>query len=113
MTQHGLSASQARTVSITDLIVYNEIDAINREIIAQALLGNLQATIGDDTTMTNSTPSDDTSLAYYSVWTNVTDNRKLRMQMTQVINYFQGLGYSILQKENVSTGNTIQWEVYW
>jgi hypothetical protein len=113
MTQHGLSASQARTVSTTDLIVYNEIDAINREIIAQALLGELQATVSSDTTMTNSTPSNDTSLAYHSVWTNLTDNRKLSLQMTQVANYFQGLGYSILQKQNVATGNTFQWEVYW
>jgi len=206
MTQHGLSASQARTVSTTDLIVYNEIDAISREIVAQALLGNLQATISDGTLMTESTPTitvegtvsnptvgvldeglilagetitlpadsdvdqiiariNDAAVAgltaakgatqnvvltyeppmaqwllvigdtpgnatvgfttgtetpdapssrdYYDVWTNLTDDRKLSLHMTQVTNYFQGLGYNIVQKLNVTTGNTFQWEVYW
>lgn len=207
MTQHGLSASQARTVSTTDLIVYNEIDAISREIVAQALLGNLQATISDGTLMTESTPeivvtgtvsdpavggvgealtiagqsitldanedvdqiiasindvgieglvasknatsnivltyqpsqaswtfvigadsgnatigitdgtadpaADPASRDYYDVWTNLEDDRKLSLHMTQVINYFQGLGYNIVQKLNVATGNTFQWEVYW
>lgn len=208
MTQHGLSASQARTVSTTDLIVYNEIDAISREIVAQALLGNLQATINDGTSMTESTPTitvkssgagdftpdntavfagetvtfgpndgdgvgldqavadinkanitgltastdgveitlsyepsqgswtfvltegtgalaelgftagtetpaDPASRDYYDVWTNLTDDRKLSLHMTQVTNYFQGLGYNIVQKLNVTTGNTFIWEVYW
>lgn len=206
MTQHGISASQARTVSTTDLIVYNEIDAISREIVAQALLGELQATISDGTLMTESTPTitvtgtvanpavggvgesltlageaitldanedvdqiiasiNDAEVAglvasknatqnvvltyeppmaqwildiaadsgnatvgfttgtatppapasrdYYDVWTNLTDDRKLSLHMTQVINYFQGLGYNIVQKLNVTTGNTFQWEVYW
>lgn len=205
--QHGLSASQARIASTTDLIVYNEIDAISREVIAQALLGNLQATINNGTLMTESTPvitvtgtasnptvggvgealtlagqtvtleanedvdqivasindtaipglaatknatsnvvleytppmgtwalvvgadsgnttlgltegtkiplSDPSSRDYYDVWTNLTDNRKLSLHMTQVINYFQHLGYNIIQKENTTTGNTFMWEVYW
>ena len=206
MTQHGLTASQARTVSTADSIVYNEIDAINREIIAQALLGNLEATINDSTTMTESTPTitvtgtvvsptvgatgeslsianesislpansdvdqivaaindaaivglvasknttqnivltyeppmetwslvigvdsgnatvgftdgtvsatDPTSRDYYNVWTNLTDDRKRSLHMTQVINYFQRLGYNIVQKLNTTTTNTFQWEVYW
>jgi hypothetical protein len=51
-----LTASQARTVSTTDLVIYNEIDTIQREIMAQALLGNLTATVENGTTMTESTP---------------------------------------------------------
>ena len=62
---------------------------------------------------TVSPAADPASRDYYDVWSNVTDDRKLSMQMTQVINYFQGLGYSIVQKQNVTTGNTFQWEVYW
>jgi hypothetical protein len=51
-----LSASQARTVSTTDQVIYNEIDAITRAILAAALAGDLTTTIDDGTTMTESTP---------------------------------------------------------
>ena len=54
---HDLNASQARTVSTTDLIVYNEIDYINRQIIAASLAGDLSVTVDDGTTMTESTPT--------------------------------------------------------
>lgn len=207
MTQYGFSASQARTVSMTSLIVYNEIDAISRAIIAAALNDTLQVTIDNGTLMTESTPSievigsvvnpvvggtgealtingsgvtlnpnedvdqiiasindrnigglvaskgsssnvvltyeplmsewslvigadsgnatvgftdgtftpatNPTSMDYYNVWANQVDNRQLSLHMTQVINHFQGLGYNILQKTNIVTGNTFQWEVYW
>jgi hypothetical protein len=206
MTQHGLTASQARTVSTSDLVVYNEIDAINREIVAQALAGNLEATVDDGTTMTESTPTltvtgtvsdpivgglgealtiagesvtliansdvdqivaaiNDAAIAgltatknatqnvvltyeppmatwslqidadsgnatlgftagtvnapvpdsrdYYDVWSNLTDDRKLSLNMTKVINYFQDQGYNIVQKLNTETGSTFKWEVYW
>lgn len=206
---HDLTASNARTVSTTDLNVYNEIDFIGRKVIAESLLGNLSVTIDDGTTMTDSTPaitvtgtvanpvftandtlilagqtitlgndgtdgtglnqaiadindaavagltasknisnqlvltydppqttwsfaigagtantdlgltastatpSDPASLGYYSVWSGGTDDRKDAHEMTQVVNHFQQLGYSILQKKNIATGNTFLWEVYW
>lgn len=53
---HDLTATEARTVSTTDLIIYNEIDTINRAVIAAALAGDLQTTVDDGTTMTESTP---------------------------------------------------------
>lgn len=201
-----LSAAQARTVSTGDLIVYNEIDYISRQIYAAALNGDLQTTIDDGTTMTDSTPTitvtgtvsnpvvgaapesltingegislpadDDVdqivaaindaaiagltasknedsqivltyeptqtnwalaidgdsanptvgfttgsyaatppaSVDYYNVWSNLETDRKLSYHMTQVINHFQNLGFSILQKKNTETSNTFKWEVYW
>lgn len=51
-----LTATQARAVSTTDLVIYNEIDSIQRKIIEQSLLGNLTATVDNGTTMTESTP---------------------------------------------------------
>lgn len=53
---HDLTASQARTVSTTDQVIYNEIDTISRAIYTDALAGNLQTTVDDGTLMTESTP---------------------------------------------------------
>lgn len=54
---HTLTAAQARTVAFTDLIVHNEVDYIERQIIAAGLVGDLNTTINDGTTMTESTPT--------------------------------------------------------
>lgn len=54
---YELSATQARTVTTTDMVIYNEIDTLSRAIIAAALDGNLQVTVDDGTTMTESTPT--------------------------------------------------------
>ena len=208
---HSLTSVQARTVAYTDLIVHNEIDYIERQIIAAGLLGELETTITDGTTMTESTPTitltgtsvgggavftpgntiviagttvtfssgagagtnvyqavadinaaaiagltastdgdivtltyepsqstwslviaDGTellaslgltagtytattpdSVGYYNAWTGDIDDRKLAHQMSQVINHFQGEGFSIIQKKNTTTGNTFYWGVYW
>lgn len=52
-----LSATQARTVSTTDLVIYNEIDSIYRGVMAAALAGNLEVSVSDGTVMTESTPT--------------------------------------------------------
>lgn len=54
---HKLTASQARTVALTDLIVHNEVDYIERQIFAAGLNGDLNVTVDDGTTMTESTPT--------------------------------------------------------
>lgn len=202
-----LTASQARTVSTTDLVIYDEIDTIQREIMEQALLGNLTATVDNGTTMTESTPvvtitgtevdpavgvagesltiaatsitlaaesdidqiiaaindqgpaglvaskntsdqivltyetpqsgwnlvvsadsgnatigiTDGTynapapeSTEYYQVWSGISEDRKKSYELSQVVNHFQGLGYSILAKKNTdSDTEVIKWEIYW
>lgn len=54
---YELSATQARTVTTTDMVIYNEIDTLSRAIITAALDGDLQVTVDDGTTMTESTPT--------------------------------------------------------
>ena len=54
---HSLTSTQAKTVSTSDLTIYNEIDTITRKIYSESLLGNLSAIIDDGTTMTESTPT--------------------------------------------------------
>lgn len=205
---HDLTATQARTVSTTDLVIYDEIDVINRAIMADALAGNLNTTVDDGTTMTESTPTitvvssglgvftpnatltiagtsvtlgdggtdgtgieqatadinnaaivgltateDGTeitlsyeppmaawtltlaegsgglaelgftagttsattpeSINYWNVWGGTLTDRKQSYELAQVINHFQGFGYSITAKTNTVTTNTLLWEVYW
>lgn len=210
MTQ-GITAPQARCISVSDLVIYNEIDTISRAIMTAALAGELQTTVDDNTTMTESTPTvsvtgtisggtvthlntviiDGTTVTigathpdhphafdyvaleineanitgitasvndsgqlvitkettqsnwslsigagtanaelgltentytatnpesteYYSVWSGVTEDRKKSYEITQVVNHFQNLGYSILAKKNTTTPTSvIKWEVYW
>jgi len=54
---HSLTATQAKTVAYTDLIVHDEVDEITRQIIAAGLNGAYTVTISDGTTMTESTPT--------------------------------------------------------
>lgn len=204
MTQ-GITATQARGLSVSDMVIYNEIDTISRAIMAAAIDGELQVTVDDNSTMTESTPivtvtgsvtdpvitplntviidgvtvtlstadvffaaseinqaeipgvtasvnassqlvltketiqtnwsiligagsanaeigltaglvtaSNPESTEYYSVWSGTTEDRKKSYELTQVINHFQGLGYSILAKQNSTTPtSTIKWEIYW
>ena len=55
----GLNASQARAKSQQDMVIYDEVQTIMKEIITQSNLGNFAAIIDDGTTMTESTPSID------------------------------------------------------
>ena len=54
---HDFTATQARTIATTDLVIYDEVDVINRAIIAAALAGDLDVQVTDGTTMTESTPT--------------------------------------------------------
>jgi hypothetical protein len=54
---YELTSTQARVVSTTDLVIYNEVDTISRAIMASALAGNLNTTVDDGTTITQSTPT--------------------------------------------------------
>ncbi len=53
----GLNASQARANAMEDLVVYDEVQFIMKEIITQSVAGTYSATINDGTTMTESTPT--------------------------------------------------------
>lgn len=52
----GLNASQARAKSQQDMIIFDEVQSIMREVISQSGFGMFEATIDDGTTMTESTP---------------------------------------------------------
>ena len=100
------TAENARLNSKNDLIIFDEIVYITREIINESLDGNYQANISSATTMTN-------SQLYYNVWTGTSSDRQLQEQMNSVIQHFEKIGYTITRKTNQTTNNTLIWFVQW
>jgi hypothetical protein len=50
---------------------------------------------------------------YHQVWQGTVTNKQIQLQLNQVLNYFKGLGYSIIIQTNPATGSTIQWKICW
>lgn len=50
---------------------------------------------------------------YWQVWTGAATNKQIQMQMNQVLSYFKGLEYTIIQQTNPDTGTTFQWKICW
>lgn len=53
----GLNASQARANANEDMLIYDEVQTLMKEIITQSVAGNYSATVDDGTTMTEATPT--------------------------------------------------------
>ena len=51
------------------------------------------------------------STSYYSVWTGTTTDRAKADQMSQVVKYFENLGYAIDRQANPATNKTLQWVI--
>jgi hypothetical protein len=106
-------ASIVRSSVNFDLVVFDEITEIERAIIVAADSNLLEATVNDDTTMTNSTPADSTSQAYFNVWQKTVTNREKLFQMTSIISHFENLGYIIARETNSNDSTVFQWKVTW
>jgi len=101
-----LNSETANLISNTDLIVFEEIVAISREILTTSISSEITAIVESGTTMT-----DDTT--YYEVWSGIDQDRKKLERMNLVVSYFQKLGYNIIRRLNATTNNTIVWEINW
>ena len=56
----------------------------------------------------NTVPTD-----YWYAWTGLVINKTLSSQITTVLNHFRSFGYTVNVQANPSTGNTIQWAIFW
>lgn len=110
---YGLNAAQARAKASADLIVFEEIYTIMKEVINQSQMGNYEATITDGTIMTASTPTTSDSEKYFNTWQGTLVDRAAKNQMDQVVKYFTDLGYRIEQITNTVSSTTFKWYVYW
>jgi len=108
---YSFNSTEARSVARNSLVIFREINAIMEQIITDAGNGLYETTVDDDTTMTDSTPTDADSLAYFSVWQGITTDRAKTDQMNQVISHFESLGYSIERRTNTSTETTFKWVI--
>lgn len=112
----GLNAAQARAKASADLIVFEEVYAIMKEVITQSSTGAYEAYISDGTTMTASNPTTTASQDYFSAWQGTlqsSSSRSLISQMEAVMRHFTNLGYKIERVTNTTTSTTYQWHVYW
>lgn len=107
------AATDARTLAESNLVIFDEVRAIERAILVAAATGVLEVVVDDNTTMTNSTPADATSQAYFNVWQKTATNRAFLNQMSDVVSYFEGKGYSIVREINGNDSTVFQWRAVW
>ena len=100
-----LTASEARSKSQNDLVIFNEVRDVELAILTASADGYYEITI-EDSAMT-------ISATYANVWKGVVNDRAKEIQMASVIKYFTDLGYSIERKINSTSGTTFVWQVYW
>lgn len=109
----GLNAAQARAKANADLIVFEEVYAIMKEVINQSATGAYEAYVADGTIMTASTPTTSDSQNYFSAWQGTLQDRALISQMENVMRHFVNLGYKIERVTNTATTTTFKWHIYW
>ena len=103
----GIAGLVASKSSNRLVITYTAVAAATWTVVVGAGTANtaLGITAG---TRTATNPS---STSYYSVWSGATEDRAKSDQMTQVIKYFENLGYAIDRQANTATNKTIQWVI--
>ena len=107
-----LTATESRSKSRNDRVIFNEIRDIESAILDEVEAGNYEVGV-TGTTMTDAGAGISIARNYYATWTAVDQNRSRVVQMNSVIDYFQSIGYSIERRINGSTGDTFLWYVAW
>lgn len=74
--------------------------------IAATVPATVSITINENTYGTN-------PVQYWNVWAGAETNQQISAQLNTVLSYFKALGYTIEIQSNPTTGNTIQWALYW
>lgn len=111
------NATLARSQTVANLTVLREIHAIEEAVLIAISSGEVSATIGGDTTMTDTTGYDGstetTSEMYYEVWQGTLTDATMAAEMATVIDYFKNLGYNIVRIQDITTETTFKWVVSW
>lgn len=114
------SATDALSQSQNNILINEEIFILSLNILQAIALDLRTATVNSTTITTiNTVPvtgspmtsSDGSSHAYYEVWQGLLTDPIKSNQMTQVINYFTALGYSISRKTSDSIN--MYWSISW
>ena len=101
----GLVASKNATNNL--VLTYTAPAATTWTFVVGA--GTANADLG--LTAATSTATNPTSVDYFDCWQGNSASRPKTDQMTQVILYFQQLGYTIERLKNATTGKTLKWVI--
>ena len=105
-----------------NLVIAKEVNALEEAVITAISNSAFTAEVTDDTTMTNSTPTDATSESYYASWKATTTNNVFDEQMDEVKKHFTDKGYTVSRVANTSatsgahsgaTGLVFKWTISW
>lgn len=115
MSRLMLTASEARTKALQDLVVLKEVRDLEEAILNRINYGEYQVIVSTTTTMAKNAADSGYALAteYYDVWVGTSDNRGKLLQMNKVVQYFTDLGYTIDRQTNSTTHTTFQWVISW
>ena len=103
----GLVASKNAAKNL--VINYTAPAATTWTFVVGAGTGTANADLG--LTAATTTATNPTSVDYYNCWQGNVNSREKTDQMTQVILYFQQLGYTIERLKNTNTGKTLKWVI--
>jgi len=106
----GLPGLVASKNAANNLVInYTAPAATTWTFVVGAGTGTANADLG--LTAATTTATNPTSVDYYNCWQGNANSREKTDQMTQVILYFQQLGYTIERLKNTNTGKTLKWVI--
>lgn len=101
------NAETARYQSLNDIVIFNEVVAIQQAILTAIQAGQFSVQV-NSTTMTFGTQA----VTYYQCWQNDAGMPQL-LQIRTVFKYFEDLNYKVKIQNNSSTGTTFYWLISW
>lgn len=101
-----INATQAREDTRNNIVIHNEVRAIESAVLANVAAGVLYANVTSNTTMTDSN-------VYYNVYFNVTTDASKLDQINTVKNHFVDLDYGVSITEAPANSSTISWNISW
>ena len=100
------NAATARKDTRNNSVIHSEVRSIETAVLANVDSGVLYANVSTGTTMTNSN-------TYYKAYFNITTDATKKDQVTYVSKYFKDLGYGVKVAQNLTTTDTITWNISW
>lgn len=100
------NAASARKDTRNNAVIHSEVRSIETAVLGNIDSGVLYANVSTGTTMTDSN-------AYYKAYYNVTTDATKKDQVDYVARYFKDLGYGVKVAQNLTTTDTITWNITW
>jgi hypothetical protein len=96
------TAQQARSGSLDNVAIHDEIRAIEGSILVNISIGQLECDVVDSPMTLNQD--------YYEVWRGYIEDRNKYFQMEQVIEWFTQLNYKI---SRIDDNGMMNWRIQW